>query len=120
MNFRNLITNTQIEYTMKSTENKYWFDEVASNASANSIIVDVYTLQDDEHIGTIQLNYNFDKRNNYEEWKIDTTEWHKDLTLKECDEAMQELVDNASENFHEFAFECFNYDPRDDDEWWCI
>jgi hypothetical protein len=34
---------------------------------------------------------------------------------------MQELIDSATENFHEFAFECYNYDPReDDDEWWCI
>jgi hypothetical protein len=66
---------------MKNMENKYWFAEESSNASANSIIVDVYTRQDDEHIGTIQLIYSFDKRNNYEDWKIDTTEWHKDLTL---------------------------------------
>jgi len=105
---------------MKNMENKYWFAEESSNASANSIIVDVYTRQDDEHIGTIQLIYSFDKRNNYEDWKIDTTEWHKDLTLKECDEAMQELIDSATENFHEFAFECYHYDPRDDEFGWFI
>jgi hypothetical protein len=106
---------------MKNMENKYWFAEESSNASANSIIVDVYTRQDDEHIGTIQLIYSFDKRNNYEEWTIESTEWIKDLTLEECDEAMQELLDSATENFHEFAFECYNYDPReDDDEWWCV
>ena len=97
---------------MKNMENKYWFAEESSNASANSIIVDVYTRQDDEHIGTIKLNYTFDKRNNYEEWNIESTEWHKDLTIEECDEAMQELLDSATENFHEFAFECYNYDPR--------
>ena len=105
---------------MKNTENKYWFAEESCNPSANSIFVEVYTRQDDEHISTIELIYSFDKRNNYEEWKINKAEWHKDLTLKECDEAMQELVDNATENFHEFCYECYNYDPRDDDEWWCV
>jgi len=33
---------------------------------------------------------------------------------------MQELIDNATENFHEFAFECYHYDPRDDEFGWFI
>jgi hypothetical protein len=108
-------------YITTNMENKYWFSEESSNASANSIIVDVFNRYDDEHIGTIKLNYSYDKNNNYEEWTIESTEWHQDLTLQECDEAMQELLDNATDNFHEFAFECYNYDPReDDDEWWCV
>jgi len=53
-------------------------------------------------------------------WTIESAEWDKKLTLKECDDAMQELVDNATENFHEFAFECYHYDPRDDEFGWFI
>ncbi len=114
------MANIQIESTMKNTENKYWFTELSSDIATHTIIVEVYTRHDDEKIGEIELIYNYDKNNNYEEWTIESTEWDKELTLKECDDAMQELVDNATENFHEFAFECFHYDPRDDEFGWFI
>jgi hypothetical protein len=105
---------------MKNTENKYWFSELSSDIATNTILVEVYTRQDDEKIGEIELIYNYDKNNNYEEWTIESAEWDKELTLKECDDAMQELIDNATENFHEFAFECYHYDPRDDEFSWFI
>lgn len=120
MNSQNHTTTTHKESTMKNTENKFWFAEQSSNASANTIIVDVFNRYDDEHIGTIELIYNYDKNNNNETWTIESAEWQQNLTLEQCDEAMQELTDNATENFHEFCYECYNYDPRDDEDWWFV
>lgn len=104
---------------MKNTENKYWYAEQSSDAYSRLLTVDVYTRQDDEHIATIELMYHYNPINDYESWTVETAEWSKELTIAEADNVIQELTHGASDHFHEFAYQCYHFNPLDESDW-CV
>lgn len=114
-NYRSLITNTQTESTMKNTENKYWFNEVSQNISAQLIEVECYDLNTDEKVATIELKYIYDEYD--EEWKVESSEFHTNPTIKEISDLVEELKYRASNEFHEFCYECSMYEEFNEDKW---
>jgi hypothetical protein len=65
--------------------------------------------------------YNYDKINEKDEFKIETTRWSESITIDEAEDAMAELL-NAARNgeFYEFAEECTNYEHFDDENSWFV
>lgn len=104
---------------MKNTENKYWYAEQTSDAYSRLLTADVYTRQDDEHIATIELMYHYNPINDYESWTVENAEWSKELTIEEADNVISELTYGASDHFHEFAYQCYHFNPLDESDW-CV
>jgi len=110
--------NTLKEFTMKNTENKYWFADVSQSISSRLIEVECYTLQDDEKVATIELKYNYNE--DAEEWQVESTQFHTNPTIKEIGELIEELLRRANDLFHEFCHECYVYNGWDDEDSWFV
>lgn len=104
---------------MKNTPSKYWYAEQGADAYSRTITVDVYTTQDDEHLATIELMYHYNPMNDNESWTIESAYWSKELLISEADNVMSELTYGASDHFHEFAHECYHFNPFDESSW-CV
>ena len=103
---------------MKNTENKYWFAATSQNISAQLLQVECYCLNTDEKVATIELKYTYDETS--EQWTVEHTELHTNPTIKEITELTEELLERASNEFHDFCYQCSMYEEYDDEEWWCI
>ena len=102
---------------MKNTENKYWYAEKNSDAYTHILTVDVYNRWDDEHIATIDLMYHYNPINDNESWTVETAEWSKELTIAEAEDVIAELTHGASDHFHEFAYQCYHFNPHEEGTW---
>ncbi len=103
---------------MKNTQNKYWFADTSQNISAQLLEVECYDLKTDEKVATIELKYTYDETS--EEWTVESSEFHTNPTIKEITELTEELLERATNEFHEFCYSCSMYDAYDDEEWWCV
>lgn len=104
------------EYILESMANKYYFGEADSSAHQRIVDVVVYKTEDDEEIGVIELMYEFDKINERDEFKIESAQWSGDITIQEAEDAIDELLKRAGDEFQEFIERCLDYDPNDDEE----
>lgn len=102
---------------MTNTENKYWFSEQSNDAYSRILTADVYSRYDDEHVATIDIMYHFNPIDENESWTIESAEWSKELTIAEAENVFAELTHGASDHFHEFAYQCYHFDPFDEDNW---
>jgi hypothetical protein len=100
---------------MKNTENKYYFEELSQNISSQLLEVECYDLNTDEKVATIELKYIYDEYD--EEWKVEQSEFHTNPTIKEISELIEELKFRASNEFHEFCYECSMYEEFNEDKW---
>jgi hypothetical protein len=96
--------------------NKYYFGEADSSAHQRIVDVVVYKVEDDEEIGVIELMYEFDKINERDEFKIESAQWSGDITIKEAEDVIDELLKRAGDEFQEFIERCLDYDPNNDEE----
>ena len=97
-------------------EDKYYFADVEQDVSQGLIKVECYTLEDDEQVATIELKYEYDEYT--DEWKVESSEFHTNPTIKEISQLQDELLRRASDLFHEFCYECTMYDEwGNEDEW---
>ena len=105
---------------MKNTENKYWFTDISQDVSEQTIEVECYDKSTDEKVATIELKYTYDEES--EEWKVETSKFYTNPTIKEIDELISELTYRASGIFYDFCYECTMYedDDYDDDYAWFI
>ena len=104
------------EYIQENMANKYYFGEADSYAQHRLVDVVVYRAEDDEEIGVIELSYDYDKINERDGFKIEKAEWSADITIKEAENAIDELLKRAGDEFQEFIERCLDYDPNDDEE----
>ena len=104
------------EYIPENMANKYYFGEADSSAHQRIVDVVVYKVEDDEEIGVIELMYEFDKINERDEFKIESAQWSGDITIKEAEDVIDELLKRAGDEFQEFIERCLDYDPNDDEE----
>jgi hypothetical protein len=104
------------EYIPENMANKYYFGEADSSAHQRIVDVVVYKAEDDEEIGVIELYYDYDKINERDEFKIESAQWSGDITIKEAEDAIDELLKRAGDEFQEFIERCLDYDPNDDEE----
>jgi hypothetical protein len=104
------------EYIPENMANKYYFGEADSSAHQRIVDVVVYKTEDDEEIGVIELMYEFDKINERDEFKIESAQWSGDITIKEAEDVIDELLKRAGDEFQEFIERCLDYDPNDDEE----
>jgi histidinol dehydrogenase len=104
------------EYIPENMANKYYFGEADSSAHQRIVDVVVYKVEDDEEIGVIELMYEFDKINERDEFKIESAQWSAEITIKEAEDAIDELLKRAGDEFQEFIERCLDYDPNDDEE----
>jgi len=102
---------------MTNTENKYWFSEQSNDAYSRILTADVYSREDDEHVATIDIMYHFNPIDENESWTIESAEWSKELTIAEAENVFAELTNGASDHFNEFAYQCYHFDPFDEDSW---
>ena len=101
--------------------NKFYFEQGDSSSYQRLMDVDIFRAYDDEHIGMVELLYDFDKINETDEYKIESTRWSEKITIKEAEDAIDELLKAARDGeFHEFAEECTNYDHFDEEESWFV
>jgi hypothetical protein len=100
---------------MKNTENKYWFTDISQDISEQTIEVECYDKNTDEKVATIELKYLYDEES--DEWKVESSKFHTDPTIKEIYELVSELTYRASDIFHEFCYECTMYEEYDEDGW---
>ena len=105
-------------FTMINMENKYYFEELSVSISAREIEVECYDINTDELIATITLKYDYDEYS--EEWKVESSEFHTNPTIKEINELQEELLSRASDLFHEFCYECTMYEGWDDEISWFV
>lgn len=104
------------EYIPENMANKYYFGEADSYAQHRLVDVVVYRMEDDEEIGVIELYYDYDKINERDGFKIERADWSADITIKEAEDAIDELLKRAGEEFQEFIERCLEYDHDDEDE----
>ena len=104
------------EYIPESMANKYYFGEADSYAQHRLVDVVVYRAEDDQEIGVIELYYDYDKINERDEFKIESAQWSADITIKEAEDAIDELLKRAGDEFQGFIEQCLEYEPDDDDE----
>ena len=109
------------EFIIENMANKFYFEQGDSSSYQRLMDVDIFRAEDDEHIGMIELLYDFDKINETDEYKIHTTRWSEKITIKEAEDAIDELIKAARDGeFHEFSEECTNYDHFDEEESWFV
>ena len=99
-------------------EDKYYFADVEQDVSQGLIKVECYTLEDDEQVATIELKYEYDEYT--DEWKVESSEFHTNPTIKEITELQDELLRRANDLFHEFCYECSMYEDWDNEDEWFI
>lgn len=101
--------------------NKFYFEQGDSSSYQRLMDVNIFRTWDDEHIGMVELLYDYDKINEKDEYKIEFTRWSERITIDEAEQAMDELLKAARDGeFHEFAEECGNYEHFDDEESWFV
>jgi hypothetical protein len=104
------------EYITENMANKFYFGEADTILHQHIVEVVVYRAEDDQEIGVIELMYEFDKINERDEFKIESAEWSADITIKEAEDAIDELLKRAGDEFQGFIEQCLEYEPDDDDE----
>jgi len=63
------------------------------------------------------LMYHYNPINDNESWTVETAEWSKELTISEAEDVIAELTHGASDHFHEFAYQCYHFNPHEEDTW---
>jgi hypothetical protein len=116
MNSKEIGQSMHKEYIPENMANKFYFGEADTILHSHIVEVVVYRAEDDEEIGVIELMYEFDKINERDEFKIESAEWSKDITIKEAEDAIDELLKRAGDEFQGFIEQCLEYEPDDDDE----
>lgn len=97
-------------------EDKYYFQDISQSLGSRLIEVECYDLDTDEKVATIELKYEYDEYT--DEWKVESSEFHTNPTIKEITELQDELLRRANDLFHEFCYECTMYDEwANEDEW---
>jgi len=96
--------------------NKYYFGEADSSSYQRIVEVAIFRMEDDEQIGLVDLLYDFDKINERDEFKIEKAEWSGDITIEMAEEALEELLKRAGDEFQEFIERCHDYNHDDEDE----
>lgn len=97
-------------------ENKFYFQDISQSIGSRLIEVECYDLDTDEKVATIELKYEYDEYT--DEWKVESSEFHTNPTIKEITQLQDELLSRASDLFHEFCYECTMYDEwGNEDEW---
>ena len=99
-------------------ENKYYFQDISQSIGSRLIEVECYDLDTDEKVATIELKYEYDEYT--DEWKVESSEFHTNPTIKEISQLQDELLSRASDLFHEFCYECSMYDEWDNEDEWFI
>lgn len=99
-------------------EDKYWFQDISQSLGSRLIEVECYDLDTDEKVATIELKYEYNEYT--DEWKVESTEFHTNPTIKEITELQDELLRRANDLFHEFCYECTMYDEWDNEDEWFI
>lgn len=99
-------------------EDKYYFQDISQSLGSRLIEVECYDLDTDEKVATIELKYEYDEYT--DEWKVESSEFHTNPTIKEITELQYELLRRASDLFHEFCYECTMYDEWDNEDEWFI
>jgi hypothetical protein len=97
--------------------NKYYFGEADSSAHQRIVDVVVYKAEDDQEIGVIELYYDYDKINERDEFKIESAQWSADITIQEAEDAIDELLKRAGDEFQEFIERCLDYEPDEKESW---
>jgi hypothetical protein len=105
------------EYIPESMANKYYFGEADSSAHQRIVDVVVYKAEDDQEIGVIELYYDYDKINERDEFKIESAQWSADITIQEAEDAIDELLKRAGDEFQEFIERCLDYEPDEKESW---
>jgi hypothetical protein len=109
------------EFITENMANKFYFEQGDSSSYQRLMDVNIYRAWDDEHIGMVELMYNYDKINERDEFKIEFTRWSEKITIREAEDAISELLNAARDGqFHEFASECTNYEHFDEEESWFV
>jgi len=99
-------------------EDKYYFQDISQSLGSRLIEVECYDLDTDEKVATIELKYEYDEYT--DEWKVESSEFHTNPTIKEITELQDELLRRANDIFHEFCYECSMYDEWDNEDEWFI
>lgn len=109
------------EYILENMENKFYFEEGDGSTYSRSLDILIYRASDDELIGVVEIFYNYDKINDKQNWKIESTDFEPTITIDEADEALDELLRRANDEFHDFASRCHeDEDYHTDGNYWFV
>jgi len=100
---------------MKNTENKYYFESVYEHVSAGLLEVACYDINTDIELALIELKYTYDDES--ENWEVLRAEFYTNPTINKAEDLISELKFRASDEFHEFCYECSMYEEFNEDKW---